>query len=178
MRRPSLRIERIKSPAMSSSVAAEVGRLCDAAYATDTTRFFKSLGPGDHLLGRRNGVIVSHLMWVTRWLQPDGRPPLRTAYVEMVATAPKVQRKGFASALLARFASSVENFELAALCPATEGLYLRLGWRFWRGPLVARKADAIVPTPAERVMILLLPKTPPLDIDSVLSVEWRRGDVW
>jgi hypothetical protein len=96
----------------------------------------------------------------------------------MVATAPKVQRKGFASALLAHFASSVEDFELGALCPATEGLYLRLGWRFWRGPLVARKADTIVPTPADRVMVLLLPKTPRLEIDSILSVEWRRGEVW
>jgi aminoglycoside 2'-N-acetyltransferase I len=157
---------------------AEVERLCDTAYATDTSRFFESLGPGDHLLGRSNETIVSHLMWITRWLQPEGGSPLRTAYIEMVATAPDAQRKGYASALLAHFPSLVEDFELAALCPATEDLYIRLGWRFWRGPLSARKADKIVETPGERVMILRLPNTPPLDLNGRLSVEWRGGEVW
>jgi aminoglycoside 2'-N-acetyltransferase I len=175
---PLLSIERIKSPAMSSSMAAHVKRLCDAAYTTDTSRFFKSLGPGDHLLGRSNGILVSHLMWVTRWLQPDGHGPLKSAYVEMVGTAPQAQRKGYASALLSHFALLVEDFELAALCPATESVYARLGWRFWRGPLGVRKADIVVPTPEERVMILTLPKTPALDIDGLLSVEWRVGEVW
>ena len=163
---------------MSSAIVAEVERLCDAAYGTDTARFFKSLGPGDHLLGRSNGTIVSHLMWITRWLQPEGASPLRTAYIEMVATTPSAQRKGYASTLLAHFASLVEDFEIAALCPATEGLYIRLGWHFWRGPLAARKAEKIVATPGERVMILLLPKTPPLDLNRRLSVEWRGGEVW
>jgi len=101
---------------------AEIEALCDAAYATDTARFFKLLGPGDHLLGLNNGIVVSHLMWVTRWLQREGSRPMQTAYVEMVATLPAEQRKGYASALLAHFSSLVDDFELAALCPATEGI--------------------------------------------------------
>jgi len=74
--------------------------------------------------------------------------------------------------------SQVSDHQLAALCPATEHLYARLGWRFWRGPLSARRDDGIVATPHERVMILPLPQTPSLDLDLPLSVEWRRGEVW
>jgi len=175
---PAFKVERVNSSQMSSAIRAEVERLCDAAYATDTARFFKSLGPGEHLLGRSDGTIVSHLMWITRWLQPAGRSPLRTAYIEMVATAPAVQGQGYASTLLSHFPSQVEDFELAALCPATEGLYARLGWRFWQGPLAARKAGRVVQTPGERVMILRLRDTPPLDLNCSLSVEWRAGEVW
>jgi hypothetical protein len=28
------------------------------------------------------------------------------------------------------------------------------------------------------VMILRLPRTPPLDLDAPLSIEWREGDLW
>jgi hypothetical protein len=33
-----------------------------------------SIGPGEHLLGSGDGTLVSHLMWVTRWLQPGSAP--------------------------------------------------------------------------------------------------------
>jgi len=155
-----------------------VRKLCDAAYVTNTTPFFESLGPGDHLLGVHNGTLVCHLMWVTRWLQPLGQEVLRTAYVEMVATAPDQQRQGYASALLKHFVPLVGEFDVAALCPATEGLYARLGWRFWRGPLFARQHNHLVPTPDERVMVLSLPRTPVLDFSLPLSIEWRPGEVW
>ena len=173
-----LSIINVKSQTMKSGVAAEVRRLCDAAYATDTGPFFDSLGPGEHLLGRQGDVLVAHLMWVTRWVQPQGRAALRTAYVEMVATEPAEQRKGHASALLEAFPPLVQDYELAALCPASESLYARQGWQFWRGPLAARRDGEVVPTPEERVMILALSKTPRLDLTAPLSVEWRPGEVW
>jgi len=174
----ALAIEHLRSTELTPALAAAVLNVCDAAYETSTAPFFESLGAGDHLLGIRDGVVVSHLMWITRWLQPAGRQPLRTAYVEMVATEPAMQRQGFATALLEKFATLVDDFELAALCPATEGLYARLGWRFWHGPLSARRAGTIVPTPGERVMILPLPLTPALDSEQPLSIEWRAGEVW
>jgi GNAT superfamily N-acetyltransferase len=111
-------------------------------------------------------------------LQPEGRGPLRTAYVELVATAPTAQRHGYASALLQHVVALVGDFELAALSPATDGLYRRLGWRFWRGPLSVRRDGRIEPTPEERVMIHPLPLTPILDLDVPLSIEWRPGEVW
>ena len=173
-----LSVEHLRSEALIPPVANQVRELCDAAYATPTRRFFEALGPGDHLLGRAGGILVSHLMWITRWLQPDGTSALRTAYVEMVATAPSAERQGFASELLRRFVPLVQDFDLAALCPATDVVYARLGWRFWRGPLSTRRNGILIPTPEERVMILPLAKTPTLDPDLPLSVEWREGEVW
>jgi len=159
-------------------MAEAVRSLCDAAYGTTTQPYFASLGPGEHLLGMHGGQLVSHLMWVTRWLEPHGHRPLKTAYVEMVATTPHAQRQGHATALLQYFVPLVGDYELAALCPATDGLYRRLGWRWWRGPLSARRDGHVVLTPEERVMIMPLPLTPALDLDVPLSVEWRPGQVW
>lgn len=142
------------------------------------TSYFEAIGPGEHLLGWRGGVLVSHLMWVTRWLRTGEGALMRTAYVELVATRPRLQGQGYATALLEHFPSQVTDFDLAALSPATETLYTRLGWRFWRGPLAVRTAQGLVPTPEEEVMVLLLPRSPTLDLDAPLSVEWRPGEVW
>jgi aminoglycoside 2'-N-acetyltransferase I len=155
-----------------------VRRLCDRAYATETRPYFDQLGEGDHLLGFLADKLVSHLMWVTRWLQPEGHCLLRTAYVEMVATDPMFQHRGFASELLREFPVHVGEYDVAALCPATEELYGRKGWRFWRGPLFTRRNGVPEPTPNERVMLLPLPRTPPLKWDTGLSIEWRPGEVW
>ena len=83
-----------------------------------------------------------------------------------------------ASAVLYQQRDQLWNRELAALSPATEGLYARLGWRFWRGPLSIRTETGLIPTPDEQVMFLRLPKTPPLDDTLPLSAEWRPGEVW
>lgn len=111
-------------------------------------------------------------------MQPGEGRPLRTAYVEMVATAPEYRRRGFATAVMKRLAKSIVDYELGALCPAEPDLYARLGWVFWRGPLFIRTSKGLLPTPDERVMILRLPKTPPLDLDAPLSAEWRPGELW
>jgi aminoglycoside 2'-N-acetyltransferase I len=175
---PGLAIEQVGSAAMNPAAAAEVRALCEAAYGEEMASYLADIGPGVHLLCRREGRLVTHLMWVTRWLQPEGGAPLRTAYVELVATAPGEQRRGYASALLASFPPLVEDFHLAALAPATEGIYTRLGWRYWLGPLATRKDGRLIPTPEDRIMILTLPRTPPLDLHLPLSVEWRPGEVW
>jgi hypothetical protein len=75
-------------------------------------------------------------------------------------------------------ARAIIDFELGALCPAAPDLYARLGWVYWRGPLFIRTPEGLTPTLEERIMILKLPKTPALDLDSPLSAEWREGEVW
>jgi aminoglycoside 2'-N-acetyltransferase I len=122
--------------------------------------------------------MVSHAMWVTRWLQPGNQPPLRTAYVEMVATDPPFQGRGFASAVMRRLATAIDDFELGGLCPAEPMLYTKLGWVFWQGPLFIRTQEGLVSTPEENIMILRLPKTPLLDLTLPLSGEWREGELW
>lgn len=174
-----LRIERVPAQGLSPGAGSCIRRLCRQAYGEDLTQYLEDIGPGEHLVGWENGELVSHLMWVTRWLQPGDEPLLRTAYVELVATAPSHQRKGHATALLEYFPSQVGDFDLAALGPATEALYTRLGWRYWRGPLAVRTDRGLMPTPEERIMVLRLPRSPALNLDLPLSVEWRPcEEVW
>jgi GNAT superfamily N-acetyltransferase len=162
----SLNIEHCATADLLPRTRAAIQALCEAAYREPMTPFLVDIGPGDHLLGWLGETLVSHLMWVTRWLQPAGWPALRTAYVELVATDPTAQRLGYSTQLLESFPSRVQD------------LYTRLGWRLWRGPLAVREGSALLPTPEDRVMVLDLPRTPKLDETSPLSGEWRPGEVW
>jgi aminoglycoside 2'-N-acetyltransferase I len=173
-----LDVEVVASDALSASDLDEVRALCSDAYREDFTRTIDQIGPGWHLLGRREGILVSHVMWVTRFLQPTSLEPLRTAYVEAVATEPACQRRGYATALLRRLADEVQDYDLAALAPSDETFYARLGWEVWRGPLLIRRGRVLEATPDETVMVLRLPRTPGLDLDEPLSAEWRRGELW
>ena len=103
---------------------------------------------------------------------------MKAAYVELVATHPSHRGRGYATAIMERIAVEIADQELGGLSPATHRLYERLGWRFWRGPLFGRTAGGLLPTPDERVMLLQLPRTPPLDWEAPLSIEWRSGEVW
>ena len=174
----SLRIERVATADLPAATRAALLELCNTAYQEAMEPYLEALGTGEHLLGMRAGVLVSHLMWITRWLQPAGMQPLRTAYVELVATAPDAQGHGYATQLLEAFAPLVQDHALAALSPATEALYARLGWRYWRGPLAVRHQGKLVPSPEERIMILQLRDTLGLDDTQTLSVEWRPGEAW
>ena len=174
----SLQIEHCATSDLPAATRAALLALCNAAYQEAIEPYLEALGAGEHLLGMRAGVLVSHLMWVTRWLQPAGMQPLRTAYVELVATAPDAQGHGYATQLLEAFPPLVRDYALAALSPATDALYARLGWRDWRGLLAVRHEGRLVPSPGERVMILQLPGTPELDDTQTLSAEWRPGEAW
>jgi aminoglycoside 2'-N-acetyltransferase I len=173
-----LDVEVVPTDALSATDLDEVRALCSDAYREDFSRYLDQIGPGCHVLGRREGLLVSHVMWVARQLQPTSLEPLRTAYVEAVATDPAYQRRGYATALLRRLADEIQDFELAALSPSDEGFYARLGWEVWRGPLLIRRGRVLEATPDETVMVLRLPHTPPLDLDEPLSAEWRRGELW
>lgn len=174
----NLRIEVVSADDLTPDLLLAVHGLCKRAYEEDLAPLFATfLGP-THVLGFLGSTLVSHAMWVTRWLQPEDGSRLRTAYVEMVATEPHLQRHGFATAVMGRLANAVTEYDLGGLCPGTPALYARLAWVFWRGPLFIRSRERLVPTPDERVMILALPKTPSLDSDQPLSAEWREGELW
>jgi hypothetical protein len=48
----------------------------------------------------------------------------------------------------------------------------------WHGPLAIRTEHALLDTPDEEVMILRLAGTPPLDVYTRLTAEWRQGELW
>jgi aminoglycoside 2'-N-acetyltransferase I len=162
----------------------EIVDLCERAYGEDFSRLFVDFLGSVHTLARDcDGALVSHAEWVTRWLQPAGLPMLRTAYIEAVATHPFHQRRGLATMVLQRIAQALTvdpAWDLAALPPSYAPLYARLGWEPWQGPLAIRCEGQLEPTPTdEQVMIFRLPSTPPtLDVTSLLTAEWRTGELW
>jgi aminoglycoside 2'-N-acetyltransferase I len=170
----------IPSGWLSREMLDRILELCDRAYGEDLREIFLTFPDPVHVLAIADGALVSHALWITRWLAPGGRAPLRTAYVEAVATEPARQRQGFASAVLRRLVREVAGFELAALCPSDDGqpLYARLGWETWRGPLSIRRDGNLIDTPEESIMIHRLPLTPVLRLSDSMSAEWRPGEVW
>jgi aminoglycoside 2'-N-acetyltransferase I len=173
-----LKLEVVRSDQLAPDRLAAIRALCNRAYQEDLEHLLSTFTEATHVLGLLGETVISHAMWVTRWLQPGDGPHIRTAYVEMVATEPQFWRRGFASAVMRRLAGVIIDFELGSLCPAEPDLYAKLGWVFWRGPLFIRGREGLIPTPDERVMILRLPKSPPLDLDLPLSAEWREGEPW
>ena len=179
-----MHLDVIAVEALDRAVRTEIIDLCESAYHEDFARLFDELPGSIHVLARDDrGVLVSHAEWVTRWLQPGDSPPLRTAYVEAVATAPERQRQGLGTAVLRRLAGEIladARWELGALSPSVPGFYARLGWELCQGSLAIRRERNVEPSaPDAQVMILRLPRTPAdLDMTSLLTAEWRVGEVW
>jgi GNAT superfamily N-acetyltransferase len=171
-------IDVVPGEELGSVERQEIIDLCALAYGEDFDRLFELLPGSCHVLVRDDGVLVSHACWVTRWLQPAGLPLLCTAYVEAVATHPQRQGEGLGSRAMARIAAEIRGYDLGALSPALQGFYERLGWEQWRGPTAIRRAEGLLPTADEEIMILRTAQTPPLDLDALITAEWREGDVW
>jgi aminoglycoside 2'-N-acetyltransferase I len=135
---------------------------------------------GMHVVVDLHGRIASHASVVRRELHVGGRP-LRTGYVEAVATAPHHQGEGLGTAVMREVGTYLDDhFQLGALGTGSQGFYERLGWEVWRGPSSVRTDDGERPTPDEDgyIMVRRTPATPPLDATAPISCEWRRGDVW
>lgn len=156
--------------------------LCVAAHQEeDFKNLFKYVPSGGwHFLAYDESRLVSHAMVTTRWLQPEGHPPLKTAYIDAVSTLPECQGKGFGSAVMRRLAVDIESeYLIACLETDRETFYERLGWRTWRGPLAGRGESGLIPTPEQRgIMVFLLSRTPVLDFDSMLTIECQTGRIW
>ena len=155
----------------------EVLALCTRAFKKNYASIFSGFSNPVHVLARLDGKLVSHALWNTRWLQCGNGSVLRTAYVEAVATDPGYRSRGFATGVMRELQAQIMDYELGCLSPATPGLYERLGWEYWRGPVLIRNKTKLLSTPYE-IMVLRLGRTPTLDLDSPLSAEWRPGELW
>lgn len=156
----------------------EIVDLCEAAFNENLDGYLRNLSAVTHVLAYREGALVSHTCWVVRWLEPGDLNPLRTAYVEAVATAPEHQRKGYATEVIRRLAIEVKDFGLTGLSTGLPSFYERLGWDQWRGPLAIRAEGGLQPTSLDSAMVLRLPTTPELDVDWPMTAEWREGELW
>ncbi len=156
-------------------------RLClDAHREPDFENLFSYLPPeGLHVLAYLGEELVGHAVVTTRWLQPEGLPLLRTAYVDAVATSPEHQGRGIGSAVMRHLASVVDDCDIACLETDRVAFYERLGWEQWRGPLGGRSADGYIPTPDQNgIMILRLARTPNLDLHQLLTIEAHAARIW
>ena len=174
-----LKLEVVRFDQVSPDFLADIHTFCNQAFEEDLEPFLSTLQDATHVLGYLGNTLVSHALWVTRWLQAGPNPVMRTAYIEAVATEKEYRNRGFASVVMKRVAEEIQDFELGALSPFSVGYYEQLGWERWQGPLFIRKDDGLIRTPEdEDVMILRLPRTPDLDLTAPLSAEWREGELW
>jgi len=175
----SLRLEVIRADLLTPDIMEDILDLCNRAFEEDLESLFATFLDATHVLGFLSDSLVSHALWVTRWLQVEKNPIMRTAYIEAVATEKIYRSRGFAKLVMERVVEEIQDFELAALSPFSVAYYERLGWELWHGPLFIRTDEEIVRTPRDGdVMILRLPRTPILDLYAPLSAEWRAGDLW
>jgi GNAT superfamily N-acetyltransferase len=96
---------------LDADAQASIIRVCIEAHANNEFDNLFSYIPsgGRHVIGYRDSELVSHAVATTRWVQPAGQPPLRTAYVDAVSTLPSYQGLGFASAVMRRLADDIDG---------------------------------------------------------------------
>ena len=178
----SIYVTSAKTKDLNAATRASIIELCIAAHQEEdfNNLFAYVLSGGWHFLAYRDGQLVSHALVTTRWLQPEGQPALKTAYVDAVATLPKYQGQGYGSALLRQLAREIEpEYVIACLETERPAFYERLGWEVWRGPLAGRSDQGLIPTPEQGgIMILRLPRTPALDPNQGLTIECQTGRIW
>jgi aminoglycoside 2'-N-acetyltransferase I len=182
---PATPVRRLATTELSGEEIAEIRQLMLVAFADDEHGGFDdedwehSVG-GTHFVLRDGGRIVAHASVVDRDIRVGGAP-VRTAYVEAVATLPELQGRGLGTDVMREVNDLVaERYQLGVLGTGSHHFYERLGWKVWRGPAYVRLAHGDQRTPDEEgdLLVLLTPSSPRLDLTEAISCEWRPGDVW
>lgn len=177
----SLTLTSAQTEGLNEATRASIIQVCIAAHQEEDFKNLFSYIPsgGRHFLAYRETELVSHAVVTTRWLQPEGLPILKTAYVDAVATLPSYQRQGYGSSVMRHLAENIPDYEIACLETEKIGFYERLGWEVWRGPLAGRSEQGLLPTPEQKgVMILRMVGTPSLNLDGSLTIESQPGRIW
>lgn len=179
------RLRRVNSARLMPDEVAAIRALMDVAFGDDEDERFDdndwahTLG-GVHVVLDVDGVIVAHASVVDREIHVAGRP-LRTGYVEAVATDPARQGRGLGTRVMTAVGEIIAaQYELGVLGTGVHQFYERLGWRTWRGPAYVRTPDGDRRTPDEEghIMVLATAATPTLTWTEPISCDSRPGDVW
>lgn len=158
----------------------EIKRLCELAYGEPFVEDWDHALGGTHFVVVEGGAPVCHASVVERLLEAGGLP-LRTGYVEAVATHPGRRRRGLAGTVIEAASAHIrEGFALGGLCTGENSFYARFGWETWRGPTYVLTDAGPVRTAGEdgNVMVLRTPRTPALDLAGPIVCDDRPGDVW
>jgi aminoglycoside 2'-N-acetyltransferase I len=190
MTRPELaagemRLRRLQTDELTPAEIHAILALMAAAFGDDEEERFAeedwqhAIG-GTHFILDIDGVLVTHASVIERDIRIDGRP-LRTGYVEAVATAPEREGAGFGSIVMTDATAFIrDRFELGMLGTGRHRFYERLGWVVWAGQAFVRTPDGLERTPDEEgdLLVLRTPTTPEIDEHAAISCDWRPGDVW
>jgi aminoglycoside 2'-N-acetyltransferase I len=160
---------------------ADVRSLMDVAFGGefDHDDWEHALG-GLHVLIHERGGLAGHASVVQRRLVAGGRT-LRCGYLEAMAVAPELRRRGIGTALMLVCNRIIRGgYHLGALGATDEGapLYVASGWTRWEGRLSAITPEGVVRTPEEEGHVYVLEADVPLDVTVELTCDWREGDVW
>ena len=159
----------------------EVRALLDAAFGDRFTEddWEHCLG-GTHVVLSEDGTVAAHAAVVPRLLEV-GDEPVRTGYVEGVATAPAWEGRGLGSRAMSALASVIQrDFDLGALSTGRHHFYERLGWERWRGPTYVRHLAGVLRSAEDDdgVMVLRFGKSREIDLTAALTCPSRPGDDW
>ena len=180
-----VRQRRVRTAELSETEVAAIRAMLVAAFGPDEDECFTdedwdhAVG-GLHVVADLDGSILAHASVVERTIRVGGRP-LRTGYVEAVATAPGRQGAGIGTRVMEDVGAYIrDTFELGALGTGVQRFYERLGWVTWLGPTSVLTADGERRTPEGDglIMVLPTPASPALDLTAPIECEWRPGDVW
>ena len=177
-------VRQLATEELSEAEVALVRAILRDAFAGDGEGFTNedwvhALG-GSHFVLERDGTILAHAAVVERELHAGGLP-VRSGYVEAVATRPDAQGRGYGARVIEAVNEHIrDTYALGALSAAAPEFYIRLGWKPWLGPTAVRTAAGEARTPEDDgdIMVLATPSSPALDRHAVLSCPWRPGDVW
>ena len=102
---------------LNADTRTAIIHVCRTAFQEDDFINLFSYIPsgGIHVLAYWQQELVSHAVATTRWLQPEGLPILRTAYVDAVATLPAYQGHGIGSTVMHHLASVLSEYDIACL---------------------------------------------------------------
>ena len=159
---------RLREIPTDSLTPAEVTAIRDVlwtAFPADDEAFTEadwehSIGGMHFVLDSDSTGIVAHASVVEREIHIADRP-LRTGYVEAVATAPDWQGQGYGTRVMTDVTAFVRaTYELGALGTGAQGFYERFGWLTWRGPTSVRTNEARCERPTRTGTSSSFPRRP------------------
>jgi aminoglycoside 2'-N-acetyltransferase I len=177
-------LRRLETERLTGYQVEAIRSMLTAAFAGDGEGFsaedWAHAVGGMHFLLTRGDALLAHAAVVARELHL-GKRPVRSGYVEAVATDGAHQGSGLGSRVMADADAFIaERFELGALSTGTPRFYERLGWLRWQGETWVRTPAGPVRTPDDDGGILVLPVAgfAAPDLTLPITCEWRPGDVW
>ncbi len=174
-------IKTMRANELAAATRNAIMEMCVSAHEnTEFYELFDFVEPDNvHVIAYRGDAVIGHAMVSTRWMQPEGHPILRSAYIDAVSVAPSEQGKGVGKAVMQQIASVISDYEIAGLETDKFGFYESVGWERWPGSLAGRGENGLIPTPDQHgVMILRLPKTPVLNLNGLLTIEDQGARIW